>query len=894
MKKYLLHTDGSIKNRDDVLDNISRDEVKDIKNSLSNSIYSNKRDNTSLSLSSYLKSDYEDISDIIDEDVLRDVSENFYQKRVKLEKISSFDFVSDDNSDSIYSFKPFNTSSETFAKEFEMLTGWSPSNSNTFEDFRLLPLFTFFNDAFKYIVFIEILTEINRVILGNDNIVENYSFRYGSYTIKGIDIYTKFLFEKLNYPKEKLSIDERIASFVIGFLVWIKPDRLIDIDQLVKEISGNASTEVGSLLELSSMSSDGKTGILYNNLFSTLIVPVIFYIVESYLTINGSLEKRVKLLFNKFSMEKIWNKNLYNAKSNEKENDEVSNFFREIDYYYVKFYIERMHVGSKIFRNVLQKASYLPLFTKESPSTRVAGGRFYQTTELKIESEDGGKYSWNSKDTKQQKYKHEQTTRIRSLPQGLLINDRLLNNIFSTTNPVVKGGAPLVNIGKDLIQNFYKHKDSEGNRLPGTLVKKIEEHLESEYMPFYFHDIRTNEIISFHAFLDSYSDKFNPQYSTETGIGRVEGAKIYKSTSRSIGLSFTLAATSKKDHDLMWYQINKLVSMCYPQFSKGIRAKKLNTENKFVDAEFSYPFTQIPTASPLIRLRVGDILKSNYSPRNLARLHEIDFKKNIPEADATQPTASNGIEIIPAILQDSNEDLDENYILLPGLYRDNANLFNFIDFSFDIEQGYANIKRPVKVKIDTKSNPSLGINQTLDVTIDDPESNFNTKKLSVDSRSVIEYFPLKKHKVDSTGKSIEQMTINQDQAIDIVSSTKIDDSGITKINNPITKAYESGMSRGMAGVIESFSVSAMNAMPWEVSEIGSRGPMSVKIDVSFSPIHDITPGLDHTGMMRAPAYNMGKINNEIFGDVYDNLREKNITSGSEFTKSNVLKINNKK
>ena len=41
MKKYLLHTDGSIINREDSNDKVSRLGVKDIGNALSNSIYKN-------------------------------------------------------------------------------------------------------------------------------------------------------------------------------------------------------------------------------------------------------------------------------------------------------------------------------------------------------------------------------------------------------------------------------------------------------------------------------------------------------------------------------------------------------------------------------------------------------------------------------------------------------------------------------------------------------------------------------------------------------------------------------------------------------------------------------------------------------------------------------------
>ena len=94
------------------------------------------------------------------------------------------------------------------------------------------------------------------------------------------------------------------------------------------------------------------------------------------------------------------------------------------------------------------------------------------------------------------------------------------------------------------------------------------------------------------------------------------------------------------------------------------------------------------------------------------------------------------------------------------------------------------------------------------------------------------------------------------------------DPGKTQSNNPITKSYESGMSRGLAGFITQLDVN-YNEVNWDTGRIGSKAPMLVKVTVNFAPIHDIPPGLDHNGMMRAPVYNVGRINNSFFGDSQD-------------------------
>jgi len=161
---------------------------------------------------------------------------------------------------------------------------------------------------------------------------------------------------------------------------------------------------------------------------------------------------------------------------------------------------------------------------------------------------------------------------------------------------------------------YDKVKRSREFRLSLDEVIELEDILDASYMPFYFHDLRTNEIISFHAFVDSVSDSFSPKWKEEEGFGRMDSVQIYQKTTRKIGLSFYVAATSPSDFNEMWFAVNRLVSMVYPQWSVGNQRK---------DAEgntFIQPFSQTPTASPVIRMRLGELFKSNYSKIGIERL----------------------------------------------------------------------------------------------------------------------------------------------------------------------------------------------------------------------------------------------------------------------------------
>ena len=162
-------------------------------------------------------------------------------------------------------------------------------------------------------------------------------------------------------------------------------------------------------------------------------------------------------------------------------------------------------------------------------------------------------------------------------------------------------------------QGVLAAKSVAQKRISSDVVRQIENALEVEYVPFYFHDIRTNEIISFHAFLESLSDSFAANYTSTAGYGRTDEVMIYNNTKRSINFDFRVVATSPEDLDVMYWNINKLVSMLYPQYSRG--RQMVNGDNRFIQ-----PFSQIATASPLIRVRIGDVIKGNYSKFALGRI----------------------------------------------------------------------------------------------------------------------------------------------------------------------------------------------------------------------------------------------------------------------------------
>ena len=163
--------------------------------------------------------------------------------------------------------------------------------------------------------------------------------------------------------------------------------------------------------------------------------------------------------------------------------------------------------------------------------------------------------------------------------------------------------------------------EEKKSRIPDIVVRRMEDLLEAEYVPFYFHDIRTGEIIAFNAFITSLQDNFSPTNTPISGYGRADPIYQYKNTTRTISFSFYIVATNPEDFDEMWWKINKLTTLMYPQYSAGTQVTAPGLAG---DNPFTAPFSQVIAASPMIRLRLGDLFRSNYSKFGLARIFGLD------------------------------------------------------------------------------------------------------------------------------------------------------------------------------------------------------------------------------------------------------------------------------
>lgn len=414
---------------------------------------------------------------------------------------------------------------------------------------------------------------------------------------------------------------------------------------------------------------------------------------------------------------------------------------------------------------------------------------------------------------------------------------------------------------------------------------RFERILDAEYVPFYFHDIRTNEMVAFHAFLASLSDDFTAAYDSVDAYGRVEPVKIYKNTHRRINLSFYVAATSQSDLDDMWTKINKLVTLVYPQYTQG--KELVSADTNFV---FTQPFSQLIGAAPLIRLRLGDLIKSNYSRFNLARLFGLgntnftldgkqfsNFDKFDQEAIQQQ---------LPAAMENAKTTAGKTFNAAPGSYTLYTNK-GASGFSPPDPFGSSGDKPKFAAQFVPTGNPDFFEVKIVKENPDDPRSVIGEIQVTTDAearQSLADIIndiqadygsgaPVVNRVIGGRYVFMKNTLVpsqaTRDAAVDAIVVSAEDEvfaqplqdfmSDTGKTANAVAKSFKETGGKGLAGFIETMGFDWFDKVTWETGLKDRIVPKMCKVTIAFSPIHDISPGLDHLGVNRAPVYPVGQL-----------------------------------
>lgn len=76
--------------------------------------------------------------------------------------------------------------------------------------------------------------------------------------------------------------------------------------------------------------------------------------------------------------------------------------------------------------------------------------------------------------------------------------------------------------------------------------------------------------IKFHAFIDSISDSFSPQWGEYMDMGRADPKFMFNQFTRNISIDFKIIALQRGDHEKNLDDMNILSAITYPVYKSGV------------------------------------------------------------------------------------------------------------------------------------------------------------------------------------------------------------------------------------------------------------------------------------------------------------------------------------
>jgi hypothetical protein len=156
---------------------------------------------------------------------------------------------------------------------------------------------------------------------------------------------------------------------------------------------------------------------------------------------------------------------------------------------------------------------------------------------------------------------------------------------------------------KATLQKPIKGSKIMDNGLGVVLTSGANDGFDSNYnpedkkdgMPFYFKDLRDNSYIFFRAYIEGLSENINPSWASHNYMGRSEPVWVYERAERELNFTLKLVAQTRKELNSIYEKMERLTSLCYPQYVGDIQNYGLNRMK-----------------APLTRMRYGELYgKSN-------------------------------------------------------------------------------------------------------------------------------------------------------------------------------------------------------------------------------------------------------------------------------------------
>ena len=175
-----------------------------------------------------------------------------------------------------------------------------------------------------------------------------------------------------------------------------------------------------------------------------------------------------------------------------------------------------------------------------------------------------------------------------------------------TLAPMIKGDS--LKLGGNETKAYQEGKLNEVDGIKQTFSTDIGS--SKEGMPMYFKDLRDNTYIFFRAFLEGITEDITPSWAETNYIGRSEPVYVYERATRSITFTLKMFAQSKLELNAIWKKINRLTSLCYPEYAEDELLTEYLTQGDSDGNVVGGTKPKTRMKPPLTKFRLGDMFGS--------------------------------------------------------------------------------------------------------------------------------------------------------------------------------------------------------------------------------------------------------------------------------------------
>jgi hypothetical protein len=141
-------------------------------------------------------------------------------------------------------------------------------------------------------------------------------------------------------------------------------------------------------------------------------------------------------------------------------------------------------------------------------------------------------------------------------------------------------------------------------------------------MPFYFKDLRDNTYLIFRGYITGLTENLSPTWESINYIGRSEPVYIYQHSERDVSFTLRLFAHTQSELSAIYTKVNRLTSLCYPQYKADDKGTFRDTDNGV---------GKVRMKPPLTKFRLGDLFgKTDNEMTGFIKSLSYNFPDNSP------------------------------------------------------------------------------------------------------------------------------------------------------------------------------------------------------------------------------------------------------------------------